>query len=626
MAAGRASAAVFTGARSAGRALGPALPFTISLVGTVLWALSVEPVDPRQMSGIGLISAIPVLTLVAMAAHVVGFMLAVFDERPRPGLLFVQLVTWIFMLHGFNAVVAAEPVFSVAWRHAGITDYILSNQGVNPNLDAYFSWPGFFALSALATKVADLSGPVALIRWAPPFFNLLYLAPMTILFRSAVGDARIVWLGLWLFYTANWISQDYFSPQAYAYFAYLLIMATLLKWFVPARPKSSILDALATRWRFLQPGRRTLCDETGAGDPTSEEGSPTGKAAHRVGAAATVILAFAAIVPSHQLTPFVVLLGVSLLVLARQLTLRGLPILMGVLLAVWISYMTVNFLAGHFSYAFNPVGLGESASVNVEGRMQGSPEHLVVVYVRLATTALVWGLAAWGVVAARGFRNWLAVAILLVAPFPLLLLQPYGGEMLLRVYLMALPFCALFIAALLTLKTGGGRRNLTTGLVASLLGIAFLGGFLISRYGNQTLDMVTTEEVRAVAHLYEIAPAGSLLLAADANVPWKYQHYGTYRYKTLRDYKLDFSSRETLEVSLAGVMQDRGISPSFLLLTRSQREAVTLLGEPAPARHPHRTSLSGAGWLDEVEQTLELSARFEPVFTNPDATIYVLTE
>ena len=74
-------------------------------------------------------------------------------------------------------------------------------------------------------------------------------------------------------------------------------------------------------------------------------------------AAAILIVVFAAIVPSHQLMPFPLLSGVALLVVARQVTLRGLPTLMAVLIGTWISYMTCTFLAGYLGLVFDPLVL-----------------------------------------------------------------------------------------------------------------------------------------------------------------------------------------------------------------------------------------------------------------------------
>ena len=43
-------------------------------------------------------------------------------------------------------------------------------------------------------------------------------------------DRRVVWLGAWLFFVANWVGQDYFSPQAFAFFLYLVLLGVVVRW------------------------------------------------------------------------------------------------------------------------------------------------------------------------------------------------------------------------------------------------------------------------------------------------------------------------------------------------------------------------------------------------------------
>ncbi|MEX2553749.1 MAG: hypothetical protein WD627_12205 [Actinomycetota bacterium] len=599
-------------------AAGIVIPFSLTASAAVLWADSLQGIALAPMSGLGLISVLPPQTFVALILYAAGFAIALFQPKILAPLLLLQLATWIFMLHGINSLVLTEPAFSVAWRHAGITDYIIRHRSVDPNLDAYFSWPGFFGLSALVTKAAALSGPVALIRWAPVFFNLLYLAPLAVIFKAATTDRRTMWLALWFFYTTNWIGQDYFSPQAFAYFVYLLVLGILLKWFRTKRGESA---PIARRPGRVAPTPEALVAPRE--DPETQ--SPESGGRERMVAATVAILAFAAIVPSHQLTPFALLLGVALLVLFRQVTLRGLPTLMAVLIGTWISYMTVTFLAGHLGLVFDPLGLRESAAVNVERRLQGSPEHLAVVYGRVAMSALVWLLAAWGATRIRRMlKGYRAHLILVAAPFPLLLLQPYGGEMLLRLYLLILPFCSLFVAGLFTSRSSSTPPSAKTAGLAALLSFVLLSGFLLARYGNETIDRVTSGEIEAVSRLYELAPKGSLLLAADANLPWKHKHYEDYDYRTLDEYELEFSSEEALRRSVAEVLERPEGPAAFFIVTKGQKEAVNLLGLPAPTDERQLGFSSDRRWLLDLENTLKGAPNFVTVFANTDAAIFAL--
>ncbi len=602
--------------------LGKTVPFSMAVVGAGLWAASLQGIDLERVTGVGLISALPPQMFVAMALFTWSFMLTVHRPRISLPLATLQLGMWIVMLHGVNSLVASEPVFPVAWRHAGITEYIIRNRGLDAGIDAYFSWPGFFGLSALLTEIADLTSPVALIRWAPVFFNFLYLTPLVLIFKSTLLDQRAVCLALWLFYTTNWIGQDYFAPQALAYFSYLLVLGILLKWFTSAQARRPWMERFLFKVKRLRRAGLELGES--AGDEISEA-TGASQRLQRLLAAAVLIVAFTADVPSHQLTPFAILMGVTLLVVGNQITLRGLPLLMGVALATWISYMTVTFLAGHLDMVLSPLSLAESAEANVQGRVQGSRQHMIVVYGRILMTSLVWLLAAVGAVRIRQRSNrTFACMILAAAPFPLLLLQAYGGEMLLRVYLFSLPFCALFTAGLLSIRGFDAQRSVRSVFVCTALGVVLLGGFLLIRYGNQTIDRFTPGEVDAVATLYRIAPTGSVLIAGDNNLPWKYRGYERYEYKTLADYRLDFADPDSMVSGIEKLMQGEGNREAFLIITRGQKEAVNLLGVPAPADKSPEARFGGGDWLTYVEATLKDSPKFDQILTTDDSTIFTL--
>lgn len=595
------------------------LPLCLAAVSVALLADSLSNVDLHRVTGIGLISVLPVQALVALALFTSAFMIAVYSARPIAPLAVLLLIGWICILNGMSALLVPEPPFSVAWRHAGITDYILRNGSVDPAIDAYFSWPGFFGLSALLTKVAALPSPVSLIRWAPVFFNLLYLAPLVFVFKAATDDARTVWLAAWLFYTTNWIGQDYFSPQALAYFTYLLIMGILLTWF---------FNGSARLWPpkdWVTGLRRT----GSPAPPTLPEFalSQGGHSVQRLLAMSSLILVFGATVPSHQLTPFAIVGGVGLLVATNQVTLRGLPTLMAVLLGAWLSYMTATFLAGHLDLAFGPVGVKESAAVNVKGRLRGSPDHLTVLHGRLAFTAGVWFLAFCGAVRTRRqFRRWSAIAMLTIAPFPLMLLQAYGGEMLMRVYLLSLPFCALFLAGLLTPSASGRTSAALRATLAGALSLVLMLGFLLIRYGNQIMDQFDPAEVEAVEELYRMAPPGSLLLAGEGNLPWKHRDYERYEYKTMENYNLPFGDEERLTASLAKVLAGEDSPGGFLIITRAQKEAVELFRTPVPTGRPSGENRLDGRWLSDLEATLEDSAKFDLVYANEAASIFTLAD
>ncbi|MGH2809666.1 MAG: hypothetical protein ACRDIA_02160, partial [Actinomycetota bacterium] len=555
-----------------------------------MWMLALGEISLGEIGGTGLIGAIPPLGFAGLALINAGMISALFQSRIRAPLVAVQLIVSIFALHGAADLMSSNPVFHVSYRHAGIVEHILRTGEIDPFIDAYFNWPGFFIFSGLISESAGMPSAVGLIRWAPVFFNLLYLAPLLLLFKAGSKDDRTVWLAAWFFYLANWIGQDYFSPQGATFFSFIFIVALMLRWL-----SNTSADSFE--------------DESVPGS-AHDSGSP----AQRVTALAAVIAAFIAIVPSHQLTPFAICGAVAALVVFRRCAYKTLPVLMGVLIITWMIYMSVTYLAGHLE-ALVQAGGTDSAAANVHGRVKGSPEHLVVVYGRLVMSAGVWGLAALGAI--RRFREGnrdLTFVVLAAAPFPLILLQSYGGEMMLRIYLFVLPFAAFLMARLFLVRTES--RRWVAGALAGATTMTLLPGFLLSRYGNEVMNQFTSQEVAAVGRLYRLAPKGSMLVAATEALPWKYRDYGEYRYRDMTDLDLPPESRPTEELAHALRREAEG-RRIFVIFTRSTRENAALLGVPYPG-----SKQAGPGWVSRMEGRLKNSPAARTVFSNRDATIF----
>jgi len=538
----------------------------------------------------------------ALVAIAYGAMLARADF---PTWLAVGLVVLtIAMLHGLAPAIEGELRFSPAWRHLGLVEFMSRNGAVQPSLDAYHNWPGLFGLAAFLTSVTGVSDLTGLAMWAPVWFNLAFLAPLALVLSALTDDRRILWLAIWLFYLTDWIGQDYFAPQALGFLLFLVVVAMLLRWLGHgelAEPSGAVEEGRLYRLR------QVLALILDAGPMRAAALTPGRRAA--LMAALLVIYVF--VVGTHQLTPFFLAAVTLALVLLRRVPWATLPVLMAMTIAAWVAFLAVAFLIGHFQNVAGYVGtLAESLAANLTSRLQGSPDHITVIYVRIASTLFMWGLAVVGVIRRLLQGRWDVTALVLaLAPFPLFLVQAYGGEMLLRIYLFALPFVAFFVACAVLPRSGDDDSpSLATVGIVSVLGIALMGGLMVTRYGNERLEHFSSDEVAAVAELYRVAPPGSLLVALTPNLPWKSVNYEQYRYRPSGD--------DSTFGDLERVLSDMSLHDGdvFLILSRSQQAyAEMILGARPGAWEAFRRALLGSG-------------KFRLVYLNPDAVIARFTE
>jgi hypothetical protein len=577
-----------------GRATAGALAAVAAL--PVVWLLvgaSLLHVDLAGMGDLGLVSVLPIGFWVGLVLLTAGFGVGVTRRRLSPSLLGAYVVTLVLVLHGTPAALYGTLRYAWAWKHVGVIDYLgrhgATDLHLGGNLAAYQAWPGFFAGNLLLLKVIGARSALSYASWAPAFFDLLVLAPLYLIFRNFTEDRRLIWTALWLFCLGNWVGQDYFSPQAAAYFLYLVVLAVGLRWYsssgvAPADARGVVMPPLRD-----DPARRALM----------------------LGVLGLVV---AAIATSHQLTPLMLISAVTGLVLCRRCSERLLLVVAVVLTGAWILVVARSFLAANFHSIAASFGRPDAnAQANLLNLSHASSGQVLVADLDRLLSAALWLLAAIGVWRRRRNRRAdLPLLVLALTPLPLIVSNSYGGEIVFRVYLFALPFVAFFAAASLFPSERAGRSRL---YLVAVIGVsaALLAGFLFSYYGEEQVNYFSPQEVAATSWLYSHAPAGSVITGPTGDLPWGDRNVELYRHYW---FALDTpKGRQTILANpvqaLSADLSDPRDPAAFLVFTRAQAAEVDTTG------------LLPAGAIERIEAAVVSSGRFRVVYRNADATIAV---
>jgi hypothetical protein len=572
-------------------------------VALIAYLLPLRQVNLARVNGLGLISVLPAPSLIALAALALAFPLTLAFPRPRPVVLGAQLVAMVACLHGVAALTEPLPRFPTTWLHVGFVEFIGRAGTVMPDLDARFNWPGFFALIAFVTGKHGWASLVGLMTWTPLVSNLLYLIPFGMVLRNLRASWRAKWFAAWLFGVLNWVGQDYFSPQGFSYLLYLVFVAVVITWFRHSA------DPLAVRSLFKRP--------RDGGKPTTlvpgELSAPPTQPGLQVTLLLFLVGLFAVGTFTHQITPFVMLSAITGLVLVRRCTATGLPWLLGVILAAYICYMAAVFWSGHMNSL--RAGLGDLIANLLAGTMGrasgGSAEHHAVLFVRLAITVGVFVLAAVGARCRRrrGVDDRVAL-VLLLAPLPAIL-ESYGGEMVLRVYMFALPG-ACVLAAYAFFPDRSARRSWHGHLAVAVCALGFVGGFLFARYGNEAYEMIRPGELAAAEYVYQHGGSPVLFLTekddpwATPFIPLGYQDLDRVRWRSIR------APSDPREVD-AVVTALRDLGPDgYLMTTRGQEHYLQAVGHYGP------------NWGDEFRAHMRQVPQVRVVAENSDAVVYAL--
>lgn len=569
-------------------------------VALLLWLFSLPAIDVSQLGDYGLPAALPVTWYLALAGLVAGTIITLRAEAPRGVLLVCYAGALVVVLYGTVPAIAEAPQYSWVYKHIGVTRYLELHGQTDTSLDIYNRWPGFFAVAAMLSRAAGMPNPATYAEWAEPLFAGLWALLIAVAARAVVPSTRVAGTAAILFILTNWVGQSYFAPQALGLTLGLAITVIALS---HRRPIGGPL----ARWALRVAARV---------GPEQQRDAGSGSARMPLVATLSILFLDAVLVPTHQLTPYIVLLSFVALIALDVVRPRWVVAVMAVFtfgyLALNLAYVQEHFalLTGinPFRNADYSTGYGDNPLPGIEFAGRAGR----------AITFLAWigsGVAVWWLTRRGLFGRALPIAVLALAPFVLVFGQNYGGEISFRVTLFSLPWCCLLIAwALSTVAKPRLRSGLTAAVLATAA-VLFVPAFL----GLAAINFIRKGEVAASDALYAHAPVGSVIMPAAPNFPTRYgPRYDRFigsvdtRPNILRVHSLRHRPLGPGDVPrVVGEMLNAG-PRGFLIFSTSQENYARMF------------QLTPPNALHDLERAVAQSPRFSLWYGNPDARIYEL--
>jgi hypothetical protein len=460
-----------------------------------LWAFGISETNTTVIGKYGLPPLLPIVFYAGVALLVLSAVIELASVRLSPWRMALHTAALTVMLYATAPLVYSAGRYSWLYKTVGVIQYINAHGHLNPTIDIYQNWPGFFALAAWFSKIAGVASPLAYAKWAQLVFELAALPLLYLIYDALTLTARQRWVALLLVPAANWIGQDYLSPQALGTALCLGIMAIALRWlFVPApapplparvgrvwsrmrrkagrpdpvppdpvppdpspdpgptdpmRPGAGSADPLPALALLLELSEavRTNSHDAPPGRPKSKWiGWLTSVGSRRLSYSAVIVMIFFVLTITHQLSPYMLAAQLAALAVFRMLRPRWLPF---VLLAVAVGYLVPHFAYVNTHYGLlNSIGnLFSNATPPALTRTAVAPSQQLIEHCSEALSIGVWLLAIVG-----AWRNWrsekatFALVLLAFSPAVMLALQAYGHEGILRVFLFSLPWSAALAA------------------------------------------------------------------------------------------------------------------------------------------------------------------------------------
>ncbi len=580
---GRQTVARLRASLAEGRVTGVGLVLALAL-----WIFGVRSIDPTGMNQYGIISV--VLRSTVPLALVVVSVLAVLELRRaqlRTGWLVAVTAGFVVVLQGTPSAIESAASLPSAWVHVGFSEYIRDHGAVLQGFDARFSWPGFFAMLANLTTSAGLPDAGEFLRWAPLVQDMLMLLPVLLLARRLCPSPWMVWVSALLYSAGNWFQQDYLSPQGLALYLGVSVLALVL-WSADARVDpsgESSTRPTGLRGHLRRPEAGTV--------PLAGMTRPA-----YVGLGAALIVLLLAVIVSHQLTPVALVLALAWISYVRWTRFPGLWIVTAAMTVTWVFWGATDFWSGHLNQMFGGVGsLGSSLDTGVGARIVGNAAHTEMLYLRFAFSGACIVLALLGIYLARRSSSAVLLLGLCFSPFLIIGLQSYGGEVVIRAFVYALPGLAIAAAHALGMVVRRGRQWAAAGCaLIVLLGLTQI----TTRGANAPFERITPSQLQAAAVFDDLAAPGSTVGSFSSFNPLGRLEPGRYFGKLVIP---------TCTGSGAATTCTLNATPDYLFITSSQEA----YGELSESR--------AAGWSDTVVAQLVATRQYSISYRVPDAVI-----
>ncbi|MFY9265139.1 MAG: hypothetical protein WAO61_06905 [Solirubrobacterales bacterium] len=566
-------------------------------VGLALWAFAISKISIYELSDNGLPPKFPAAGYAALLVMVVGAANSIWSGTPRKFVITAYVGSIALCLFGTIPLLAEVPQYAWTYKHIGVANLIDAVGGTSPQVDIYNRWPGFFAVSAV---FAHLSGGDILswAAWAEPGFLICNVILVGAVALAISRNVQISACAALVFIPTMWLGQTYFGAQA---LAYTLDIGVLLLVFL----------CFSGNWHLIRPVRWVATKITSRQPELAQQ--PPIIRLGRTGAILTIVILEIAIIGTHQLTPYILVIQLSMLWAVGMLR----PVwLVAITLALTVAYLLPNLAWVNEHYGLlNSVNPADNVRVQPAANKDRTWIYGHAGPLNAMIMLLAGMFAAFALVRSGFARRSVPFMALVVAPAFVLLGNSYGGEVVLRVYMFGAPMLAVLVASAAALLPTRVRVPATAGLT-----IAAMTFFFLAMFGDAGQHVIRPTEVQASRYFYKNAPPGSVLMLSDPNFPVRLDA----RYaKMARSVSGNGPSLLDEEEFTENPLGPKDV-PVAIDLIGDYSKSGFLVFSTTQFKDARIFRLTPPRSLENFESAVERSPRFELWYSNPDVRIYRL--
>ncbi len=442
-------------------------PVALLVTAVGLWLGAVPALAHATAGQYGLLATDGgVVLLLSAVVTILAFVWAVAIHRT--GVAAAAVVVTLLVYRVTATLLTEVPLYVWTYKHIGIANYMIDGHA-SPNVRIYGDWPTFFAGMAWFSSVSGVDSLVLAHWFAPIAAALIALLVATVAICAGFGSRAAV-IAAMLAVLLNWTGQDYYSPQAAGLILALAVLSLLMY-----SKQSAVAGYLS-------------------------------------------LPLLAVLVATHQLTPFWMLLVLTVLAMGRQIRPRWLPLAYAAILAAYVIPRLDRASSFGIFSGFNPFRNG-----TVVADETGSAGREFTILLERGLFVALWSLAfVCAVVIWRRRQNPWGVAVLAFSPVAILAGQDYGGEAIIRVFLYSIAGCAVLLGVVMAWITGVHHRWWKTAGCVATAALLTVGGAigLQGYYGGWSYVTVSRAQVEHSRALLTSTDGKYAIGTLAQNVGW----------------------------------------------------------------------------------------------------------
>ena len=429
--------------------------------GTVLWCVAALN-RGHIVPGIGgFLPVISPLWYAGLVLLLVGIVLARGKSEVHAGFALVSLVAALTLT---PALVYGLPRSQSAAKHVDLVQMILSAHHLDPGVNIYEAYSGFFSAVAWVCDLAGIHNSLGLATCWPFVVGLVGLAELRFFFGRLINSSYRIWVGMTLVVLVNAIGQDYFSPQSVGFVLVLGVYGLAL---------GDDCPGLSNRMRI-----------------------------------GLLVFAGCSLAVTHELSPYVAGGVLIILVIFRAVRPWYIPATCLLPAVLW-AVLNRGLLAGYVT--LHDIG---NLSNFTPPKTIATPGLQRLPIVNESSHALLLGLLVLISLAALGFartvrrpQTW---GFMISSGLGLIIISvvPYSQEGIFRSALFGIPWLAL--VAMEALPSSPPRW---TSAVFGAVSVGLLGTYLVAMFGLDNATVIRPGDLQALQFYQAHAPASSYILS-----------------------------------------------------------------------------------------------------------------